>query len=87
LRATQNVLRRGVRDHRKPKRPIAGRTKQHCVRCDVGIRRRHQPLLHAIWLAFSALRAEPGLRRRGLRTEHCKHNQSEKRLERLHRCA
>jgi hypothetical protein len=30
----------------------------------VGIGRRHQPELPAIWLAFRALRAKPGLRGR-----------------------
>ena len=87
LRATQHVLRRGVRDQRQRKRPIAGRAKQHGVRRGVRIGRRHQPLLHAVWLGFGALRAEPGLRRRGLGTDRSKHNQSEKRLARLHEFA
>jgi hypothetical protein len=41
-------------------------------------------LLHAGRLGFSALRAEPRLRRRALRTDESKHNQNEKRLARLH---
>jgi hypothetical protein len=41
-------------------------------------------LLHAGRLGFSALRAEPRLRRRALRTHESKHNQNEKRLARLH---
>ena len=52
LRATQHVLRRGVRNQRKPKRPIAGRAKQYRARRCVRIGRGDEPLLHAIRLAF-----------------------------------
>ena len=36
-------------------------------------------------LGFGALRAEPGLRRRGLATDASEHNQGKKRLPQLHR--
>jgi hypothetical protein len=54
------------------------------MRCDVTVRRWHQPLLHATRLGFGALRAEPRLRRRGLRTDDSEHNQNGKRFARWH---
>jgi hypothetical protein len=68
-----------MRDHRERKRAVAGRAKQHRVRRNVQRRRRHQPLLHAVWLAFCPLRTEGCLRRGGLRTGCHQHSQSQKR--------
>src|SRR5713101_1594094 len=45
LRATQHVLRRGVRDHGQPKRPLAEGAKQQRVRRGVRIGRGDQPWL------------------------------------------
>jgi hypothetical protein len=84
LGAPQHVLRRGVGNQRQRKRPVARGAKQHGVRRCFGIRRWHQPLLHAGRLGLSALRTEPRLRRRALRTDKSKDNQNEKRLARLH---
>jgi hypothetical protein len=75
LRATQHVLRRGMRNHREPERSVARRAKQHGMRHGGEIGRRHQPLLHAVWLAFGALRAELRLRRRGLAADDPQRNQ------------
>jgi len=41
-------------------------------------------LLHATSLGFSALRAEPRLRRRALRTDGSEHNQNGKRFAQWH---
>jgi hypothetical protein len=87
LRATQHVLRRGVRNQRKPKRPIAGRAKQYRARGGLRIGRGDQPLLHAIRLPFRPLRAKSGLRRRGLGTENSEHWQGKKRSQQLHKSA
>jgi hypothetical protein len=54
------------------------------MRRGVAIRRWHQPLLHATRLGFRALRAEPRLRRRGLRTDDSEHNQNGKRFAQWH---
>ena len=52
LRATQHILRGRVRDRGEPERTFALRAKQHRVCRDIGIGRRHPPLLLAVGLAF-----------------------------------
>ena len=87
LRATQLVLRRGVRNHRQPERPIARRTKQKRLRRSVRLGRGHQPLLHSVRLGLRPLRTETDLCGRSLRTQGPEPNQSEKHPERLHEFA
>ncbi len=81
LRATQRVLRRGMRNQRQPKRPIAGWTKQYRMRGSVRIGRGDKPALRAIRLAFRPLRAEPVLRQGVLSTENSEHQQGKKRSQ------
>jgi hypothetical protein len=47
LRTTQHILRRSMRDHRQPERPLTLRAKQDRVRGDRRVTRRHQPRLRA----------------------------------------
>ena len=65
LRATQHVLRRGMRDHRQPERPFTRRPKQDGMRRGVRVGRRHQPGLRAMRLPLRALRTKRRLRGRG----------------------
>jgi hypothetical protein len=73
-----------MRNHRERKRTITLWTKQHHMRGMAGIRRRHQPLLHAVWFALDALRAEALLRRAGCRDEHGQDGGCEKHFSLTH---
>ena len=84
LHQLQHVLRRGVRNHGEPKRPVARRAEQHRVGAGRRVGRGDKPLLLAIRLPLHTLRAESGLRRRGLGSGCPEHNQSEKCLEQSH---
>jgi hypothetical protein len=78
LGATQRVLRRRVRDQGQAERSVAGRAKQQRLRKDVGIWRRHPPRLLAVGLALRSLRAERGLRPRGLANQAGESQQRDK---------
>ncbi len=84
LRTTRGVLRRVVRDQRQRKRPIAGGAKQQRMGREVGIGRRHQPLLPPVRLAFRPLRPELGLGVRTLRIKRAENDQGGNSLEELH---
>lgn len=77
LRTTQRVLRRGVRDHREPKRTCTRGAKQQGMRSKASIRRGHKPRLPTKRFALVFRWAE-----RDLSAQRWRSQQSQQRQER-----